>query len=126
MKTKQAFKKLPIGWMDSDFKDEFYPLPFDPDKKAMLVGTKLPRVMTSQEILKELNPDTDISMEELVGTLETMSHDVWALFYCKDKDGVARLVGAGWDDGCDGWGVYADDVSRSHQWFDEDRLFSRN
>jgi hypothetical protein len=39
--TKQAFEKLNISYMDSDFENKFYSLPFDPEKKAVLVGEKL-------------------------------------------------------------------------------------
>jgi hypothetical protein len=48
------------------------------------------------------------------------------LFEMDDVNGVARLVGAGWDGGSGGWGVYAFGASYSYQWHGERRVFSRD
>jgi hypothetical protein len=49
------------------------------------------------------------------------------LFEMDDKDGVPRLVDAGWHGGVfAGWNVYAYDASISYRWYDGRQLFSRN
>ena len=123
MKTEDAFKKLKISYVGNNFKEWFYPLKFDPKNKVKpLTSQKVPHAMNDIEILAELKP-TEVSMEEIVATLETLDHSVWALFYCKDKNSVLRTVGVLWYN--DGWDVSADGVARPSAWCAGYQVFSR-
>ena len=109
MKTEDAFKKLKISYVGNNFKEWFYPLKFDPKNKVKkLISQKLPRAMNDKEILAELKP-TEVSMEEIVATLKTLDHSVWALFYCRDNNSLLRAVRVSWSD--DGWCVFAGGVA---------------
>jgi hypothetical protein len=126
MTTKQKFSTAPIAWTSSDFQAWFFPMKFNKKAKlAKIISQKLPRVMTSQEILAELKP-SEISIEELYATLKTLDHSVLLLAYCKDKDAIPRLVSAYWCGDNAGWSVYAYDASNSSQWDDSRQLFSRD
>ena len=123
MKTEDAFKKLKISYVGNNFKEWFYPLKFDPKNKVKpLTSQKVPHAMNDKEILAELKP-TEVSMEEIVATLETLDHSVWALFYCKDKNSVLRAVDARWGD--DGWHVCAGAVTSPLTWRAGYQVFSR-
>ena len=122
--TEQAFKKLPIFYVGDNFKEWFYPLAFNSKAKVKkLESQKLPRDMNDGEIIGELNPG-EVSIEEIVATLETLDHSAWALFYCKDINGALRAVSVSWRG--DGWYVYAYVASLSDLWGDGSHVFSRN
>ena len=123
MNTRQAIEKLDTSYIGDNFKECFYPLSFNAKtKKKVLISKKLPRAMNDGEIFKELNP-REVSMEEIVATLKTMSHNFYALFYCRDVTGTLRAVGVYWDDV--GWSVYADDVACPFAWDGDYQVFSR-
>ena len=123
MKTEDAFKKLKISYVGNNFKEGFYPLKFDPKNKVKkLISQKLPRAMNDIEILAELKP-TEVSIEEIVATLKTLDHSVWALFYCKDKNSVLHAVDAYWNGV--GWDVDAGAVTSPDTWRAGYLVFSR-
>ena len=125
MKTEDAFNKLKISYVGNNFKEWFYPLKFDPKNKVKpLTSQKVPHAMNDIEILAELKP-TEVSMEEIIATLETLDDSVWALFYCKDKNSVLRAVSVNWNSNDDGWYVHAYAVTNPGSWFDGGRVFSR-
>lgn len=122
--TEQVLKKLPIYYVGDNFKKWFYPMKSDPDNKIKtLISQKLSRSMNDETIIKELNPG-EVSIEEIVGTLKTMDHSFWAIFYCKDISNVLRTVDVRWGGG--GWYVSAREVSDPLTWRVGRRVFSRN
>ena len=122
--TEQAFEKLQISYVGANFREWFYPLPFNPKAKVKtLKGQKLPRAMRDAEIMKELNPG-EVSIEEIVATLKTLDHAVWALLYCKDINGELRTVSVFWSG--DGWYVDANPVPYPYEWYDVLQVFARN
>jgi hypothetical protein len=125
-KAKDIFKAPFCSYTGENFEDWFFDMPFDIKKSAEpLIGTMLPRRMNSSEILEQLNP-TEVSLEELYGTLQVLDHSVWALFYIKDVNGVLRSVSAVWIAGIGGWNVNARGVARPIQWGAGDQVFSCN
>ena len=125
-------KEVKFSWIDPDFIKWFGEMHVNFDKHtnrtlnySPLTSQKLPRFMTSREILDELKP-TEVSLGDIYETLKALDHSVLALFFVKDDSEVLRSVSARWSDDYVGWNVYANDASRSYQWGVVRQLFSRN
>ena len=113
-------KENNIAWVSSLFQEYFDGVPVE--QGQTLVSQKLEKEMNDFEIQEELKP-TEVSLGDVYETLKTLDHDVWALFYVKDKNKVLRVVGVGWGSG--GWGVGAFALG-ADGWGAGSRVFSRN
>jgi len=124
MKANKIFKVgKEFSWIGSNFKEWFGDMDFKKKKTEPLISQKLPRNMNDSEILAELKP-TEVTLDEVYSTLQTMDKSWWAIFYVKDVSGVLRTVNANWCGG--GWGVGADGVANPGRWGDSSQVFSRN
>lgn len=114
--------KLPISYLSRNFKDWFGDFDVKP-VKCELKSVTLDEPMNDSEIIAKWNPEP-VTLGEMTYTLKSLSHDVWAIFYIKDQNGVLRAVRVFWFD--DGWDVYALSVERPLRWSDGGQVFSRN
>jgi hypothetical protein len=114
-------KQVPFSYVVNNFKAWFRDMKVG--KGTKLSSKRLPRSMNDKAILAELKPKP-CSLGDLYETLKTLDHEVWGIFYIKDKNKVLRAVSAHWRDG--GWHVYASPVADPDEWSGEDQIFSRN
>ena len=121
---KISTKLKNVSFTGSNFDSWFGDMEFkEADKKYQpLTSKKLPRYMTGQEILDELKPE-EVSLSDVWETIQTMSHDTWALFFVRDNTSVLRLVCVVWGGG--GWDVSAGETSNAYGWRGDDQVFSR-
>ena len=128
--------RVKIVWLGDDFDNWFLNKTEAPAAGAKLDYARLTRLMTDDEIRKEIG----------AGCEETTLAAIWALmerqlngesgilltngyaniFYVRDTNGVLRAVGAFWLARAGGWYLSADSVSSPSRWYDGRRVFSRN
>ena len=125
-------KEVKFSWIDPDFIKWFGEMHVNFDKHtnrtlnySPLTSQKLPRYMTSREILDELKP-TEVSLGDIYEILKAIDRSVWKLFllfFVKDGNEVLRSVRMFWYGV--GWHVFAGPVSDPHEWNDAYQVFSR-
>jgi hypothetical protein len=113
--------KLPISYLGDNFRNWFGNFKVTP-KKCKLQSVTLLKPMTDREIEAEYHPEP-VTLEEVAYHLETMSHDIFVLFYVKDKTDILRAVLADWSGG--GWRLYARSVENPYGWGVGGRVVSR-
>lgn len=79
--------------------------------------------MNDDEIFIELKP-SEVSLEEIYNTIQTLDKEILAIFYVKDSSLVLRAVLVYWSGG--GWFVRASEVSGPGAWGGGGQVFSRN
>lgn len=121
MTIKDKFNEI-CSYQSSNFKEWFGDIKYV-DKKHELFSKKLGTSMNNEEILNTLKPEP-VLLGNVFNHVKTMNRDIYAIFYCKDKNGVLRAVRVHWY--VDGWLVDADSVENPFRWRDGSQVFSRN
>lgn len=107
----------------------------DPISEQTLRYAKLKQSSLDAPIIAELGGEAkaETTLQEIYGLMSKQArgeagallNNGWAnIFYVRDKNGVLRAVGVGWDG--DGWHVGAHSVEYPSRWFDGYQVFSRN
>lgn len=118
---KDKFNEI-CSYQSSNFKEWFGDIKYVGENHE-LFSKKLGTSMNNEEILNTLKPEP-VLLGNVFNHVKTMNRDIYAIFYCKDKNGVLRAVRVHWY--FDGWLVDADSVENPFRWRDGSQVFSRN
>lgn len=130
MKTQEFFKigNNDIGWINSDFLDNFSDIDFTIPVECNLKSKTLSRPMNDKEILTELKPQ-ESTLGELAYSIENNKisrDDKWNIFYIRDKKNNPWAVRVRWYSDSRDWYVRAYSVSNANPWGAGGRVFSRD
>lgn len=123
MKSTQEFAvgKNNISYISSAFKEHFHGISFE-ESTVELVSRKLPKSMTSKEIVEEWNPEP-VTLGDILHVLPDLDREEWYVFYVKDVNGVLWAVRGGWYGG--GWGFDAYPLDSPGGWDGVRQFLSR-
>lgn len=130
MKTEDFFKlgKNSIGYIGSNFLENFGGMEFTVPKKCKLQAKKLEKDMTGQQVLDEFKPK-ESNLGEIAYALKSdlLSKNGYSnLFYIKDAKGVAWLVDFYWRSARGYWRANAYPLDYSYLWDAAYQVLSRD